>query len=150
MATLLDKMTDDMKAAMKARDTARVQAIRMLVSAVKNKRIELGRELTDEDIIGVLSSEAKRRREAAEQYEAGGRPELAEKERAELAVIQSYLPQPLSEEEVGQIVDEAIAATGASSPSDMGKVMGQVMPRVKGRFDGSRVKDLVLARLKKA
>lgn len=148
MASLLERMTEDMKAAMKARDNARVQALRLLVSAVKNKRIELGREPTDEDVVAVLQSEAKRRRDAAEQYEKGGRPELAEKERAELTLIQSYLPEPLSEEEVVRLVDEAIEATGAASPSDLGKVMGRIMPKLKGRFDGARAKDLVLARLR--
>lgn len=141
------KMKEDMKTAMKAREKDRLQTIRMLLSSLKNAEIELQRELTEEDILDVLSTEAKKRRESAKAYRDGDRLELAEQEEAELVVIADYLPEPLSDEEVGAIVEEVMAEVGASSKRDMGKVMGPVMARVKGRFDGSRVKDIVLAKL---
>lgn len=141
------RMKEDMKTAMKAREKERLQTIRMLLSSLKNAQIELQRDLTEEDILGVLTTEAKKRRESAKAYRDGDRIELAEQEEAELVVLADYLPQPLSDEEVGAIVDEIMAEVGASSKKDMGKVMGPVMQRVKGRFDGSKVKDIVLARL---
>lgn len=137
----------DLKTAMKARDAETKDTLRMLLSSFKNKTIELGRDLTEEDILGVLSTEAKRRREAAQAYREGDRAELADKEESELAILEKYLPKQLTDDEVGELVDAVIAEVGAESRRDMGKVMGKVMPQVKGRFDGSRVKDIVLAKL---
>ena len=119
----------------------------MLISSLDNARIELQRDLTEEDILEVLATEAKKRRESSQAYREGNRAELADKEDAELEVINEYLPEQLSDEEVGQLVEQTIAEVGASSKRDMGKVMGQVIPQVKGRFDGNRVKEIVLAKL---
>jgi uncharacterized protein YqeY len=133
--------------ALKAGDRTRLDTLRLLATAVRNREVELGRDLSDEDLVEVAAREVKRRKEAAEAYERGGRPELAQKERNEQAVLEAYLPEPLSEEEVRAAVDEAIAATGAAGPDDLGKVMGQVMGRLKGRVDGSEVNRLVRERL---
>lgn len=141
------RISEDTKAAMKARQPLEVSALRMLSSALKNKRIELGHDLSDDEAISVLTSEAKKRRESVTAYRDAGRTELADKEEAELAILARYLPAPLTDAEAGAIVDEIIAEVGAKSARDLGKVMGKVMARVKGRFDGGRVKDLVLKRL---
>ncbi|MEZ4460739.1 MAG: GatB/YqeY domain-containing protein [bacterium] len=141
------QMKEDMKTAMKAKAAERLSAIRMLIAALKNKQIDLRRDLTEEEIIDVLSTEAKKRRDSIEQYTAGNRPELAAKEEAELEVIAEYLPKPLTEEEVIALVEAQIAKSGAANKKDMGKVMGPVVAQTKGRFDGGRIKDLVLSRL---
>ncbi len=141
------KLKDDMKTAMKAREKDRLQTIRMLISSLNNAKIELQRDLTEEDIVNVFSTEAKKRRESAKAYRDGDRPELADKEDAELEVITEYLPAQLTDEEVGAIVEAVVAEVGATSKRDMGKVMGKVIPQVKGRFDGARVKDIVLSKL---
>ena len=143
----IQQMKTDMKAAMKAREKGKLQAIRTLLSSLNNARIEKGSDLDEDDVISVLSTEAKKRREAAQAYEEGGRQELADKEKRELDVIQEYLPPQLTDQEVEELVDQAIEKTGASSKADMGKVMGFVMPKVKGRYEGSKVKDIVLGRL---
>jgi uncharacterized protein len=136
-----------MRAAMKARDSARVSALRMLMSAVKNTEVERGHELTDEEVIEVAAREAKRRRESIDAFRSGGRDDLVQKESAELAILESYLPDQLSAEELERVVEEAIAETGASAPKDMGAVMKVVMPKVKGRADGSVVSAAVKSRL---
>lgn len=141
------QMKEDMKDAMRAKDAERLGTIRMLISAIKNKAIDLRRDLTEEEIVDVLSTESKKRREAIEQYTNGGRDDLAAKEEAELVVIGNYLPAPLTDEEVVALIVAAMDATGASAKKDIGKVMGIVVPQTKGRFDGGRVKDLVMARL---
>ena len=146
-AETLQQMKADMKAAMKAREKEKLQTIRTLLSSLKNARIDKGEDLDEDDIVSVLSTEAKKRREAAEAYSEGGRAELAEKEEAELEVIEEYLPPQMTDDEAEALVDEAIETTGASSKADMGKVMGFVMPKVKGRYDGSKVKDIVLGKL---
>lgn len=146
-AQTFTKMQADMKDAMRAKDADRLSAIRMLVSSLKNKQIDLRRDLTEEEITAVLATEAKKRREAAESFRAGDRVELAEKEEAELRVIEEYLPKQLTEAEVGAIVDELIASTGAAQKSDMGKVMGPLMGRIKGQFDGGRAKEIVMSKL---
>lgn len=146
---LVEQLQADLTAAMKARDTATTSTLRMVMAAVKNARVAPGQEgeISDEQALDLLSKESKKRREAIEAYQGAGRDELAAKEQAELEVIQRYLPQPLSEEEIAAIVDEAIAATGAGGPSDMGKVMGAVTPKTKGRADGRVVSALVKDRL---
>ena len=146
-AATFQRLQSDMKEAMKARETERLEAIRLLISSLKNKAIDLARDLKEEEIIEVLSTEAKKRREAAQAFRDGDRTELADKEEAELKVIECYLPEQLSDEEVGAMVDEVIAATGASTKADMGKVMGGIMGKIKGRFDGSRAKDIVMSKL---
>lgn len=147
-AETFERIQADVKTAMRAKDRPRTTALRMFVSVLKNKQIDLRRDLTEEDILGVLSTEAKKRREAAAAYLEAGRDELAEKETAELALIEAYLPEQLSEEEVAGMVTEVIAEVGAQNPRDMGKVMGKMMPRIKGRFDGGKLKDIVLGQLR--
>lgn len=147
MSEKLEMLKGDIKTAMKARETEKLTTLRMLHSSIKNHAIEVQRELTDEDITDVLAKEAKKRRQSAQAYDEAGREELAEKERREIEWIKAYLPAQLSDEEVAAIVDEAIAATGAESRRDMGKVMGQVVPKVKGRYDATKIKDIVLGKL---
>lgn len=147
-AQTFTQIKSDMKTAMKARDAERLGAIRLLISALNNQQIEVQRDLTEDDILGVLATEAKKRRESADSFREHDRIELAEKEEAELAVIEAYLPKQLTDDEVGAIIDELIASSGAAGPSDMGRVMGPLMGRIKGRFDGARAKDLVLAKLR--
>lgn len=146
-ARTFTQLQTDMKDAMRAKDAERLSAIRMLVSSLRNKQIDLRRDLTEEDIVSVLATEAKKRREAADSFRSGGRDELADKEEAELVVIAEYLPKQLSDDEVSAIVDELIASTGAQAKSDMGKVMGPLMGRIKGQFDGGRAKDIVMSKL---
>lgn len=143
----VQKIKSDMKTAMKAREKERTQTLRMLISSLNNAKIELGEDLDEDDVIDVLSTEAKKRREAAESYREGDRDELADKEEAELEVIEEYLPKQLTDEEATELVDEVIAATGAESKAEMGKVMGSIMPRIKGRYQGSKIKNIVLERL---
>jgi len=132
---------------MKAREQTRVSTLRMLMAAMKNTQVEKGHELSDDEVVEVVSREAKRRRESMEAFEKGGRAELVEKEKAELAVLEAYLPQQLGEDELAALVDEAISETGASSPKEMGAVMKVVMGKVKGRADGAAVSAMVRARL---
>ena len=147
MSEILESLKADIKTAMKARDTETLSTLRMVHSSIKNQAIDQRRELSDDEIIKVLAKEAKKRRQSAEAFEKGGRQEMAEKELQEIKVIQKYLPPQLSDDEVEAIVDEVIEATGAESRAEMGKVMGQVIPRVKGRYDTSKVKDIVLDKL---
>ncbi len=146
---LAEQIQADLTAAMKARDTETVKTLRLVVAAIRNARVAEGHsgDVTDEETLELLAREAKRRSEAAEAYDKAGRTELAEAERAELEVIRRYLPAQLSDEELGAIVAEVIAETGASGPGDLGKVMSAVMPRVKGRADGKRVNAAVRERL---
>jgi uncharacterized protein YqeY len=133
----------DYKQAFKANDRVVVSALRMLKSAIKNREIEVGRELTDEETIEVVSRETKRRREAAMQYQAGGRADLVAHEQADISIYGRYLPAQLSEAELLTIITETMAAVGASRPSDLGKLMGAVMAKVKGRADGAAVQAAV-------
>ncbi|WP_110208534.1 GatB/YqeY domain-containing protein [Nocardioides daejeonensis] len=143
MSALKDRLRTDLTTAIKARDEIRSSTLRMLLTAVTNAEVagKEQRELSDDELIGILSTEAKKRREAATAFDEGGRPEKADQERAELVVITDYLPQQLSEQEVTDIVTAAIASTGAAGEGmkAMGKVMGVVQPQVKGRADGSFV-----------
>jgi len=147
MTTTLEQLKTDMKAAMRAREKQKLQTIRSLISSLQNAAIAKGGELDDDDTLGILSTEAKKRRESLDAFTEAGRTELAEQEAAELAVIQEYLPQALTDEEAAAIIDEVIAQTGATSKGDMGKVMGAAMARLKGRYDGSKVKDIVMGKL---
>lgn len=132
---------------MKARDETRVSTLRMVMTAVKNREVELGHQLSDEETIDVISKEAKRRRESIDAFGKAGRAELVDKETAELAVLQAYLPEMLSDEELERLVDEAIAGSGATSPKEMGAVMKIVAPQTKGRADGAAVSALVKRKL---
>jgi hypothetical protein len=146
---LADQIQSDLKTAMKARDTQAVAALRMVLARIKETRVSAGHgdEVTDDEVQTLIGREAKRRTEAARAFSDAGRDELAAKEEAELAILQRYLPQQMSDDELTAVIDETIAATGASSAGDFGKVMGAVMPKVKGRADGARVNALVRARL---
>lgn len=143
MSTLKDRLRTDLTAAMKARDSVRSSTLRMIMTAIGNAEVAgtEKRELTDDELITVLSSEAKKRREAVTAYTDARRPELAEKEAAEAAIITEYLPAQLSEEEISALVAETIEKTGAAGEGmkAMGKVMGALQPQLKGRADGGAV-----------
>jgi uncharacterized protein YqeY len=143
MSALKDRLRADLTTAMKARDELRSSTLRMVLTAITNAEVagKEARELTDDDILGVLSTEAKRRREAATAFADGGREEMAAKEAAEGEVIAEYLPTPLTDAEISELVSAAIARTGAAEEGmrAMGKVMGVVTPQVKGRADGGAV-----------
>ena len=132
-----------MRDAMKARDARRVGTLRLVMAAAHNRQIELGHELTDAEVVEVLDRQVKQRRESVELYRGGGRDDLADVEEAEIVILREFLPEPLTDAEVEQLVRAAIAATGASSPSDMRQVMGALVPQTKGRADGKLVSDLV-------
>jgi uncharacterized protein len=146
---LKTKVTEEMKAALKAGDKVRLGALRMFLAAIKNKEVEgaQARDLTDDEVRAIAAKEVKKRTESIEAFDAAGRTELAEKERAEREVLAAYAPEQLGETEVDALIDEAMAATGASSPGDMGKVMGLVMGKAKGRADGTVVQQKVRERL---
>jgi len=146
--SLKDQIVNDMTAAMKAQDAARTSTLRMVKAAIMNREKDGGAAVTDEDVLKLLRSQVKQRRDSVEQYQKAGRPELADKEIAEIAVIETYLPQAASEAEVEQAVSEAIAETGASSMKDMGAVMKAVMPKLAGKnADGRTVSDTVKKKL---
>lgn len=145
---LKEQITSDMTAAMKAKDSARTSTLRMLKAAIVNRRIEKGGELDEEELTKLLRSQAKQRRDSIEQYLKGARNDLAEKETAEIAVIESYLPQAASTDEIEQAVAAAIAETGATSIKEMGAVMKAVMVLLAGKNpDGRAVSDAVKAKL---
>jgi uncharacterized protein YqeY len=145
--TLRQRIESDMREAMLARDIRRTGTLRMAMAAFQNRRIELGRDLSDDDVVDVLSKQMKQRRESIEHFKAAGRDAMVQVEAEESAIIAEYLPQPLSAEELGELVRAAIAESGASTPADMGKVMGRVTPQTKGRADGKAVADLVRRQL---
>lgn len=144
---LRSRIQDDIKIAMKASDAARLSALRLSLSAIKNKEIEKRGELADADVIQVLATLIKQRKESIELYTKGGRADLAQKEEAEIAVLQSYLPAALGEAELKVLIVAAIAEAGAAGPKDMGKVMKILVPKVQGRADGKLVSDLVKQQL---
>ena len=146
-STLKDRVSEEMKEALRAGDKIKLGTLRLLSAAVKNREVELRRELGDEEFLEVVSREVKRRNEALEAYESAGREDLVAKEREEREVLQVYLPAQLSPDETDALVDEAIAATGASSIRELGKVMGYVMGKAKGRVDGGAVQQRARARL---
>ena len=147
MGALKERLEAEMKSAMKSRDRGRLPTLRMLTAAITHREKEVRHELSDEEVQAVAASEVKRRKESAEAFEKGGRPELAEKERAEQAILEEYAPEQMGEDEVAALIDEAVAATGAEGPGDLGKVMGYVMGKAKGRADGGAVNRLVRERL---
>jgi len=144
---LFDKINADIITAMKAKDEAGLSALRMLKSAIKYKEVDLKREVTDEDVIDVLSKQAKQRKESIEGFEKGGRPEAAASEKVELALIEKFLPAAISDTELAQLIEDAIKSSGAAGPKDMGKVMGVLNPKIKGRADMGKVSGLVKAKL---
>ena len=134
-------------AALKSRDTVKLSTLRLLLAAVHNEEIRLRKELGAEEIQKVIATLSKQRSEAIDLYRKGGRNDLAQKEEAELEILQAYLPQPLTEQEVQTLIRESIAELGATGVQDLGKVMKQVMPKVGGRTDGKRVNELAKALL---
>ncbi|MBB72010.1 MAG: glutamyl-tRNA amidotransferase [Legionellales bacterium] len=143
MSELKSRINDEMKDAMRAKDKARLGAIRLIMAAMKQKEVDERIELSDADILGILDKMAKQRRESITQYEAAGRDDLVANETLELEVIQSYLPQQLSEDEINQLIQTAISNTGAAGMKDMGKVMGEIKPHIQGRADTGAVSQKV-------
>jgi uncharacterized protein YqeY len=148
--SLQDRVQTDIAIAMRGGDALRRDVLRMVASAAYNLEKREGRPLTDDEYLAVLSREVKTRRESVEAFRSGGRVDLAEKEEAEIAIIGEYLPAALTEDEVAALVKEGIAATGASSARDMGKVMGWLAPRTRGRADGKHLSELVVQALASA
>ena len=148
--SLTEQLQADMKNAMRDGDAHRRDTLRMALAAVQNAAKDKRADLTDEETLDVLAKQVKTRRESIRAYTDAGRDDLAAKEQAEIEVLQPYLPEQMGEEEVRALVAEAIAATGASSPRDMGRVMGALMPKVKGRADGKLVSSLVNEALARA
>ncbi len=152
---LIDQLNQDLKAAMLGKDAKKVSTLRFLLAALQNEKIALrtrradteDKPLTDEEVISVIGRQVKQRRESIESFEKGNRADLAAKEREELAILQKYLPQEMSEEEIKKAIEEAISQTGARGADDIGKVMQAVMPKVKGRADGALVNRLVREKL---
>ena len=136
---LSERLNEDMKALMKSGDKFALTVVRMIRSAVKNAEIDARRPLSDEEVMDILTREVKQRRDALQEFEKAGREDLADQAKAEIEVIQRYMPQPLTEAELTQVVEETIQEVGASSKADMGKVMSALMPKVKGRADGKQV-----------
>lgn len=144
---LKDRIKDDIRQAMRDKDSARLSALRLLSAAIQRREVDERKELTDAEVIAVIEKLVKQNREAIEQYDKAGRQESGDKERAEVAVWQRYLPQPLTDAEIDALIGEAIAATGAASVKDMGKVMGVLKPKLAGRADMGAVGARVKARL---
>jgi len=147
VSTLKDRLASEIPEALKAGQKVRLGALRLLSASVKNREVELRHQLSDEEFVEVAVREVKRRREAIEAYEAAGRADRAETEREEQRVLEAYVPAALSDEEVTALIEDAISATGASGPADLGKVMGQVMSLARGRVDGKLVQARVRERL---
>lgn len=149
--SLKDQLTEDIKTAMKAKDKLRLETVRSIKKAVLEKEVSvrpLGQEtLTEAQEIEVLVQLAKQRRDSIAQYQQAGRTDLADQEAQELAILEEYLPRQLSEDEIGQVIDQIIAQVGATSAKDMGKVMAPAMQQLKGQADGKRVQELVKAKL---
>ncbi|MBR1885208.1 MAG: GatB/YqeY domain-containing protein [Schwartzia sp.] len=143
--SLKEKLTADMKDAMRAKEAGkqRLSVIRLVRGAVRQQEIDGKKELSDEDVLAVISKEVKQRRDSIEDFQKGGRDDLVAEAEAEIAILMEYLPEQLSEDEVRSLVKEAVAKSGATSPKDMGKVMKELMPKVKGRADGKLVNGIV-------
>lgn len=144
-----DTINKQIAEALKARDEIRLSTLKLLLSALHNAKIDKRGDLTEEEELEIVGREAKKRKDAIEAYEKAGAIDRAEKEEKELVILQEFLPEELSEEEISKLVDEAIAATGANSLQDMGKVIGAVMAKAKGRADGKKVAEMVRRKLTK-
>jgi uncharacterized protein YqeY len=145
--SLIEQIDEELKAAMRAHDAVRRDTLRLILSSLKSSEKELQRPLSAEEELQVMQRERKRRLEAAEAFRGGGRDEQADAEEQELAVLQEFMPEPLGEEEIEEIVDDVIAEVGATSMRDLGRVMADVMPQVSGRADGSMVSQIVREKL---
>lgn len=147
--SLKEKISEDMKSAMRAKETARLGAIRLLLAAMKQREVDERIELNDADVVSIIEKMLKQRRDSISQYKAANRQDLVDVEEFEVSVLQTYMPQQLSEAEIVSAIAEAIAATGAAGPQDMGKVMGVVKPKLAGRADMGKVSGLIKAQLTK-
>jgi uncharacterized protein YqeY len=145
--SLKDQITEDMKAAMRAKETVKLGTIRLLTAAMKQKEVDERIELTDTLVLAIIEKMIKQRKDSIQQFEAGGRQDLADIEKAELAILSAYMPASLSEAEIKAAVAEAVTASGAAGPQDMGKVMAIVKPKLAGRADMTLVSALVKAAL---
>jgi len=146
---LQEQINEDLKNALRAKDQVALATLRMLTSAAKNKRIELGKDLVNSDMEQIVVKEIKQRKDSIEQFAKGGRTDLADKEQTEIKILEKYLPEQLSEKELSDIIQAAISEVGASSASDIGKVMANIMPKIKGKADGGLVNKLVRENLEK-
>ena len=147
MTSLIGRLEEQLTTAMKERDSARRDALRLILASLRSAEKELQRPLHDDEELQVLQRERKRRVESIEAFETGGRAEQAAKEQAELEVLEEFMPEPLAEDDLERIVDDAIAEVGATSMRDLGRVMADVMPQIAGRADGSAVSQLVREKL---
>ena len=147
--SLKQQITEDMKTAMRAKETARLGAIRLLLAAMKQREVDERIELTDADVVAIIEKMLKQRRDSISQYEAAKRQDLADVEKFEVTVLQTYMPQQLCEVEIISAIAEVIAATGAAGPQDMGKVMAAIKPKLAGRADMGKVSGLIKAHLSK-
>ncbi|MEK8089914.1 GatB/YqeY domain-containing protein [Thermithiobacillus plumbiphilus] len=145
--SLKARITEDMKAAMRAKDSERLLTIRMLLAAIKQREVDERIELSDEQVLGIVEKLIKQRKEAASQYADAGRQDLADKELAENTILQAYMPEPLSESQIDALIESAIAETGANSAKDMGKVISQLRPTLQGRADMGQVSAKIKASL---
>ena len=145
--SLIDQLKDAQKDAMRAKEKLRLTTIRMVMAAIKQREVDERIELGDEDVIAILTKMVKQRKDSKAQYEEANRPELAQAEAAEIKIIEAFLPQPLTEEEVTSLIANAISATGAAGMQDMGKVMAELKPQLTGRADMGKVSGLVRAQL---
>ena len=143
--SLKQQITEDMKVAMRAKDTARLGAIRLLLAAMKQREVDERIELSDSDIVSIIEKMIKQRRDSISQFEAAARQELADAESFEISVLQNYMPQPLSDEEITVAVNDAVVDSGAKSPQEMGKVIALLKPKLAGRADMGKVSALVKA-----
>ena len=141
--SLKEQLTEDMKAAMRAKESGRLAAVRLIIAEVKRKELDEQTELNDTQVLAVIEKMIKQRKDSITQFEAGGRADLADVEKAELAILSTYMPAGLSDEEIAAEVAAAVAATGASGPQDMGKLMGVLKPKLAGRADMTVVSGLV-------
>jgi uncharacterized protein YqeY len=145
--TLKERIQEDMKAAMRAKDTARLSAVRLLLAAMKQKEVDERVALADADVLGIIEKMVKQRRESIAQFEKAARQDLADAEKFEIGVLSAYLPQQMDEAELAQAIAAAVAESGASSVKDMGKVMALLKPRLAGRADMGKISGLVKAKL---
>lgn len=145
--SLEERLLEEMKRAMKSNEKLKLSTIRMIRSALKNKEIDLRKKLEDEDIVKVIQAMVRKGEESVEQFQAGGRMDLVEKEKSEIEIMKSFLPQPLSQEQILKIIDQSIQETQASSLKDLGKVMKSVMPKMGGKADGKLINQLVKEKL---
>ena len=146
--TMKSRLDDDLKQAMRNRDTVRRDVIRYLRSEIRNQEIRVQKDLDDDGVVQVLSRQAQQRRDSIEAFAEADRADLVEKEQAELAIIMEYLPQQMTRDEISELVQQVVADVGATGPGDMGKVMSQIMPQVRGRAEGREVSSMVMETLR--